>query len=353
MSESTFKPHIVSALLLASTLCASPAVLAIATAAHSEAYNVSAGLDVTVGADKHRLLVIDKDAVDAKIASAKGEAPAAYHDNGQVLITQGDVIAQGSVTANHLVNATTNINANLTATILNAEAASDVDGTAGARTVSSTQNITGLNFNLGTTTSTAVLSSHDFITLRADVIETYAKIGYENGLLTRTGGTTLANAFLSIKLNLLDSVSLGSLKTAGLLDSALNLNINLNDALTARTDVLATVDLLRWYCGSNTSLLSAFNALGLSILLNEIDLTTPQAIAVNALHIKFGDGLKIATAPLGLTTAGYLSGDIIIGHTDVAMTIAAGNLPASIPEPASVLLLTLGAMLMKLHRQYI
>lgn len=313
MSYPKFKTHIASALLIAGALSASPAAQATAAYAESTAYNVSA--DVNVGASAVPLLVIDG-AVDARIAKASGSGTSAYDDKGEVLGLAAGATATGF---------TASLTAGAEDHLLSAHAWSNIGTGQDPVYARSEQSINNLSLGLGTDTNLVLFHVIDnFITLTAGVIESSADVTYQNGQLIRTGDTSLVNAHLGINLNLL------GLTTLGLVD------IDLDAALAAQADAMATLDLIDWWNSAHDDVLAN---LGLGIFLNEIDLTNPNGVAANAIRITLNGGGLLAN-----TVLAGVSGEIILGHSEAYMEIDTSTPPSAVPEPSSLLLLAVGSM---------
>ena len=170
--------------------------------------------------------------------------------------------------------------------LLTAGAFSNVDGLAGSRLTSATATVSSLAINI-----LSVLG------LTADTVQSFAQISGAPGSLTPTATTTITN-------------------------------LKLNGVAVATASV-----------APNTVLL---NAGGLTVTLNAQTLsgagTNNEVLVDDAIDIQLSN---VAQPILGdiLNRVDLLSGSILIGHSSVAVN-AVADLPTSVPEPASLLLVT-------------
>ncbi|WP_454147209.1 PEP-CTERM sorting domain-containing protein [Methylocaldum sp. MU1018] len=199
-----------------------------------------------------------------------GSAPPPYNDPQQVLNLQAGVAGALS----------------LSASVLDTNAVSNIDGGNGPRFAFADASVDDLSFN-----ALGALG----LTLGAEQVSSTASAAGDYGALGGSGGASLTNAF----------ISLGGISIA-------------LDALPAPN---TTVDL------------SLLGLAGITLILNEQSITgdgiSGKDVFVNAIHLIFN-----ATA-LGLAT---LTGDIVISHSEAH--IAAQPTPA--PEPATLALMSLG-----------
>jgi hypothetical protein len=210
------------------------------------------------------------------LPEASGTAPPPYNDNEQVLDLQAGV--PGTLS--------------LTASVLDTNAESNVDGLDGVRFASADAAVTDLDFSA---TALGLLGSFATLSLTADAVGSTAEVQGDYDALIATGDTTLANASLNLE------PPLGTFSVA-------------LDAMPAPNTI---VDV------------SALGLAGITLILNEQliggDGISSRDIMVNAIHLILDVDL------LGL--AG-LSGDIIIGHSDASLT--------AVSEPATLALMGLG-----------
>jgi hypothetical protein len=183
--------------------------------------------------------------------------------------------------------------------VLTVNAASNVDGLPGSRFASADATVNGLAVNLVDPISTLSLLS-----LGATTVFSNAMVSGEFGGLTGVRNTLLTGATLTV---------------AGV------------------PIVLLAAPL------ANTV---AFNGGGLQILLNEQptaggDGLTAESIVVNAIHISF------ANFAFGL---GVLNGDIIVSHSQAALT-ATATPPAAVPAPGTWMILVAGLAALWVQRR--
>ncbi|MGX2039636.1 PEP-CTERM sorting domain-containing protein [Methylocaldum sp. MU1018] len=233
----------------------------------SSSYDVSANITATL---------LGTPLLQAGIGPAPvsaGSAPTPYNDSQQILNLQAGVKRTLS----------------LGASVLNANAVSDIDGSDGDKFASASASITGLAAN--------ILAG--WVSLNVGVLQSTASVSGDYGALGGFGGASLTNAFISI---------------AGI-----------SIALDALPTPNTTVDL------------SLLGLAGVSLILNEQILAGDGigslGLAVNAIHLSFNGFL-----------AGFfsLTGDIIISHAQAQ--IFAQPTPAAnpVPEPATLALMASG-----------
>ncbi len=170
--------------------------------------------------------------------------------------------------------------------VLTANAFSNVDGLAGSRLTSATATVSSLAINI-----LSVLG------LTADTVQSFAQISGAPGSLTPTATTTITN-------------------------------LRLNGVAVATASV-----------APNTVLL---NAGGLTVTLNAQTLsgagTNNESLVDDAIDIQLSNVAQPIVGDI-LNRVDLLSGSILIGQSSVAVN-AVADLPAPVPEPASLLLVT-------------
>lgn len=256
-------------LLGLSLLAVSGAGHATVIAGSSSAYGVSAEATLDLP------ILPDVGLSVGPLPSVSGSAPPPYNNSAQVADLQAGV--PGTLS--------------LTASVLETNAESNVDGMNGVRFASADATVTDLDFSA----STGSLIDFATLSLTADAVGSTAEVQGDYGALVATGDTTLANASLNLE------TPLGTISVA-------------LDAMPAPNTI---VDV------------SALGLAGITLILNEQliggDGISSRDIMVNAIHLILDVDL------LGL--AG-LSGDIIIGHSEASLL--------AVPEPATLALMGLG-----------
>lgn len=270
----------------------------------------SSGYGLSVDADVKVLSTVVIDVGVGPLPLASGTAPAAYSDSASLAQAHATgVLGIPLLGLTDIIDVDTGL--------LQVSAQSNVDGGAGARSVSALAAVNNTNatiLNVG-----ALLSLSNLLSLDATLIQSTASVSGTAGALSPSGSTTIAGVH-GVSGN---QALLTVLGTAFLLDLA--------PAANTRLTIDSSLG------GHLASLVGSID-----VTLNEQivtgDMSTSAAIDVNAIHIAF-HGLAVG---LGATT-GLLNGDIIISHSEAEMC-ALNNGSPEVPEPASLSLLSLGML---------
>lgn len=295
-----------SGVALVTILALSQSAQADVTFGGASAFGVDAnvGLSATVGG-----VGVNATLSAGPFPTASGAAPPAFNN------TNSAASASASASIGGL-----GVVGSLSTSILNVNAQSNVDGTAGAKTTSASATVNDLAVSL----STGNPLFPSLLNLGATIVQSTAQVSGNFGALTPTGTTTILGAGVggSASLSVLGVDITALVFGAGSVNPAPNTTVTINDFTLGGPGVLT---------GSIT------------VVLNEQIVTgngsSTSGITVNAIDITFNNFSSAVFGPI------TLSGNILVSQSQAGQTAAPGGGGGGaqpVPEPSS---LALGAVM--------
>jgi len=299
----------IAALALFGVATASPLSATVITGS-SGAYSVYADINLTLSGEIGGLLPLATDALLqvnlGKLADAEGTAPAPYNNNDA--LTALHESAAGTVLTSITLDTVG------TDDLITVNAQSDVNGGAGSRSSSAEAAVNNLVLSVALDTGLPLIGSLDLLRIDAGsgTIESSSGVSGDYGALSGSGGSIIENA------------------TVDLLGLIAGLDVTANAGTPANTQLSPLPGLISILVNEQTSSGNGVDSMTFATNALHVDLLTGVALS-------FDFGTQLLPNVLEI---GTLTGEIIVSHSEAALTAEASGVPA----PATLLLVSGGLL---------